>query len=655
MAEKKLAASGGMNDLTSLMSNQGLADLSWLAVNEEEYRAFEALPKQNLDILPELQKAVSMQDGVPHVTPLRPHTVVNRNPSDVLPVSAVDLTSPIRNRVAKLVMAGVPLADLPGRLALEFAHGDIMLAREAIQEVIAERGVLGTVYVDARHFPRAGSDKRERKLAQDLSKGALFVIGGCQGTGNCNCHESGICATFGGKTVVSEVPWGSKVAAHYAQRLASEKRPIDFSGMTSELPIGKREWKERLRAAFLRSPIAPVPDGIKRVHTTLPGKPVEITRADVEAFWARRRVSSTAEPPPSATYMKYARRMMEGHDDTSMLIASGNPELAALASEYGLLGHSYVDIDAVGGCRQALELIRKAGSVKPDFAVRRTASCEHCKCADDGACAEIARTSFIVDRRPQFDMRSFARSLLRGVSKGLISMEQAKVAATNSKKLAAPAWTVLTAKMNLFTPPRKPVAAFSGIPTKAHFSEPAREHERRAPVNPEQVRMSVSHLMNTGLSGKDLVHAVLSTWSKRDLQSIPDVGKKLAADDGVQGVYFIDPTAYPDYGRGCDAGSKTFRKKEGSAPYVQVAAGCTGCTLQTAPGWCSKYAKELIRQVPTQVRRASVEARKKLPVIQPVVENPVEAWQLSSEITVDPQVKLNLGPEIRIPGRSIGD
>ena len=657
MAEKKLDASGGMNDITSLMHNQGLADLSWLAVDEKEYRAYEALPKQNLDTIPELQKAVSMAEGVPHVVPLRPHTIVNRNPSDTLPVSAIDISAPIRNRVARLMMAGLPLEDLPKRLSLEFAHGDIVLAKDAIQDVLRERGLLGNVYVDAKHFPRAASDPKERKLAALLGKDALYVVGGCGGTRGCPCSQTGFCSVFGGKQVVAEVPWGPKVAAHYAPRLAAEKRPMDFSGTAG--------WKERIRAAFLNSPISHDPDGVQRVHTTLPAPEVKVTKADIASFWARRQVSSTAEPAPSPSYMKYAKRMMDGHDDTAILIASGNPELASLASEYGLLGHSYVDVDAIGGCRQALAFIKKAGSITPDFAVRRNASCDHCKCADDGACAEIGKVAFIVDRRPQFDMRSFARSLLRGVTKGTITIEQARVAASNVKANAArswpswrPAsWTVLTAKMNLFVPPKAAAAPFSGIRAPGHFgtTTSALASHVGPQLNAEEVRRSISHLMNTGLTGRALTSAVLSKYSKEDLQSVADVGRRIAAEDGVQGVYFIDPTAYSDYGRGCEAGAKAFRKKEGSAPFVLVASGCTGCMLQTAPGWCSKYSKTLIRQVPTQVRKASAEAKRQLPVLQPTVENPVEKYELSADMDVGPQEKLNLGPEIHIQGHSVGD
>lgn len=645
----------GLGDITKILSNQGISDLSWLSVNEEEYRAFEALPKQNLDIVPELQKALAMEDEVPHVIPLRPHTVVNRNPSDILPVSAVDLTVPIRNRVAKLVMAGVPLTDLPKRLQLEFAHGDIVLAREAIQEVLSERGVLGNVYVDAKHFPRAAFDKKERKLALDLSKDALFVVSGCQGSGNCNCHQSGVCSTFGGKQVVSEVPWGPKVAAHYAPRLASEKRPVDFSGIGSSLPVSGREWKERLRAAFLQSPVASSPDGVKTAWTQQPAAPKKpLTREELDSFLVRRATSDKAEPLPSGEYMKWARRMMQGHDDRDMLVASGNPELAVLAGEFGLLGKTYLDMDALGSCRQALALVRQAGSIAPDFVVRRSATCAHCKCAEDGACAEIGRVSHIVDRRPPADIRSFARALLRATADRRISFDQAKVAAQNAKSLGNAPWTVLTARMNLFVPQKPSTAPYSGYKAVEHHAAATTELSR-IPVDPEELRRSVSHLMNTGLTGSGLRAAVLSKYSARDLQDHSDLGRRLASEDGIQGVYFIDPTAYKDYGRGCTAGSNMFRKKEGSAPYVLASAGCTGCTYQTAPGWCSKYAKELIRQVPTQVRKASLEAKRKLPVVQATVENPVEQFELASEVSLDLGPARDSGPTITIPGHSVGD
>ena len=104
----------GLGDITKLLHNQGVSDLSWLAVDEADYRAAEALPKQNLDIIPEFQKALisDTKEGsldVPRLIPLKPHTIVNRNPlsNDYGQTAPTDQTAPIRNRVAKMVMMGM--------------------------------------------------------------------------------------------------------------------------------------------------------------------------------------------------------------------------------------------------------------------------------------------------------------------------------------------------------------------------------------------------------------------------------------------------------------------------------------------------------------------------------------------------------------------
>jgi len=56
--------------------------------------------------------------------------------------------------------------------------------------------------------------------------------------------------------------------------------------------------------------------------------------------------------------------------------------------------------------------------------------------------------------------------------------------------------------------------------------------------------------------------------------------------------------------------------------------------MQTAPGWCSKYCKDLIRSVPKSVRNAS---KRSLPVIQTAaVENPVDKYELGNEVDVSP-------------------
>jgi hypothetical protein len=667
----------GLGQIDVLMHNQGVSDLSWLNVDELDYHAAEALPKQNLDIIPEFQKALisDTKDGVlnvPQLIPLKPHTIVNRNPlsNDYRQTAPTDQTAPIRNRVAKMVMMGMDNNTIAARLQAEFGIGDIRRATEAIKGVIDERGLLGNVYIDASHFPRACQDPKERKFARTVSKDALFVLGGCDNSNGCNCQKSGICQTFGGKRVVSEVPYNSKVVAHYAPKLASEKRltsPIPVGN--KELPAGSREYKEILRSAFTKAPISLRPEGVKTIQTLKQAAKPVITQQQYDEFW-HRRFSAPTEKAPSPGYIKYARRMMVGHNDVDVIAAAADPEVSQLVSEYGILGKSYLDMDAMGGCKNILALMKHlstAGEMNAaglgidpvdlhlDYVLRRSATCTHCKGAPDGACAQICNFTRIVHSKPPIDKQSFLLALQRAVLQKRLSPDELQNANTRSASIKN--WATATAFVNFKNPPvpaSETVHEYSGHHATVRPLEPSRQETLVAQMDPEEVRRTVSHMMNTGLSGKPLQAALLKRYTRDDLIQVPEVGRKAAKDDGVQGVFFIDPTAYNDYGKGCNIGAQTFRKR--GAPHILAAGSCTGCMLQTAPGWCSKYAKSLIRQVPTQVRMAAVAARRQLPVIQHApVENPVERYELAHELDIEPVKVRAKGPEITIGGPSLDE
>jgi hypothetical protein len=62
--------------------------------------------------------------------------------------------------------------------------------------------------------------------------------------------------------------------------------------------------------------------------------------------------------------------------------------------------------------------------------------------------------------------------------------------------------------------------------------------------------------------------------------------------------------------------------------------------MQTAPGWCSKYSKFLVRKIPDAVVVAAQELREThVPTDDTPVENPVDKYELSSSITVEPDKK----------------
>lgn len=651
----------GLGNLDSILSNQGVSDLSWLAVDEAEYHAAEALPRQNLDIIPELQKALVMgDDRVPQLIPLKPHVMVNRNPSDVPQTSRMDMTIPIRNRVAHLVMTGLPMerlnVEIERRLSAEFSPRDIEIARPAIDEVKSEHGLLGSVYIDASHFPHATNDPKERRLANVLSKNATFVISGCQGKGGCPCHQTGFCLTFGGKRVVDEVPYSRELALHYAPKLESEKRPVDLTHIASGTDtsyVTADEWKERIRSAFNRSAIAMRDGEVRRVQTQYKPVAPTITKSDVESFLDRRTSASGIDALPSATYQKFARRMMDGQDDVLGLKSTTNPELHALAGEFGILGHTYIDVDSAGGCRQALALV-ESKDLQPDFILRRSASCGMCMDAKDGACAQLCQSAKLVHSRPVIDRMAFGKALLRSASQNRLPMEQARQAAQRAPEKAN--WKSLVRQANLYQPKVvQEVTEYTAYRSTAHYGQSGQTDVNVASqIDEEDVRRSVSHMMNMGLTGKKLQETILKQYAREDLVQVPEVGRQASLNDGVQGHYFVDPTAYKDYGKGCDEGSKYFRKR--GAPHVLASSNCTGCNLQTAPGWCSKYAKTMIRQVPTELHDNIVAARRQLPVVQNIpAENPVEKFELASEMVFDVEKPKSRLIEVEIPGGSLDD
>lgn len=631
---KDIEFGNGLGSLDSVLRNQSVSDLSWLAVDEEAYRAAEALPKQNLDIIPELTKAMTYEDDVPHIIPMRPHVIVNPNPLGrdgmnnigiVTGKREEDLVNAVRNRVARMVMQGLPPDHIKSSLEAEFSKPELRVASNAVNEVVGERGLLGNVYINASHFPRCAQSKdADTQFGAKQTKRALFVLAkdNCAG---CVCNRNGQCSSFK-KTIVAAVPYNSQLAAHYLPTLAQEGRVAALVDTTST-----HDWKQRLQTAFLSNVDLPTPDGLKTVATQQPAvAPRRFSDDEIQAHLAA--VKTVKEDSISPGYAKFAKRMMEGRDDRELLVASGDSDLSRLATEYGLLGHTYLDMDAMGGCEKTAKfMLDRFASTNsyPDFVIRRTATCPQCQCMGDGNCARISQVTKIVTSAEVLEKKHFLAALERATAQGRISATMATKAARNVKPGVD--FGNLTAQLNTFTQAVPAAQEYTGS-RQATYTGSMRGEYIRPDVDHEEVRRSISHFMNMGLAGTALKNAVHARYSSLELNTFPsDASLRLASDVGVQGSYYLDPTAYVDYGAGCREGSTIFRRK--GPGNVMASGSCTGCTCQTAPGWCSRYAKNLITSVPQEVRTAS--QRRPLPVVRVAAENPVEKYQLGADLDVD--------------------
>lgn len=633
----------GLGDITDILHNQGpISDYSWLAVDVDEYRKAEALPQQNLDTIPELTAALSQEgdERVPSLIPLKPYEIVNSNPLERnAPNLRPTALTAVQDRVAAYVMSGMGPNQIQSRLQSEFDHKTLAAAKPLTDEIIEERGLLGNVYIDSKRFVKCAQGGKIQQFVNKTAKNAAFVVAKDECSG-CVHNKQNRCGVFK-KYLVSSVPYNKKVFSHYASRLASENRidPRDLVD-TDQSPADVRRV---LQASFLRKPVAreTTPNTIQ--HHPTPAKPV-IGEEEYLSYWTRNAIANSAEKMPSSMYLLIAKKMMTGYVDAHRLAASADAEIQKLSKEYGIIGHTYIDVDAMGGSKATIDFISQTKKC-PDYFLARAAV------SNAPAYTELSKFAPVINHHIPIEKEAFITACKRALYEKRLSSSQLESIISKSPITAD--WKKLTSQVNLFRPVTEPKPIYATPAPKAsmHYGDPGRETTASL-INSEEIRTSIAKLMNTGLYGKALQMAILQRYSRDDLKKVPEIGRQLSASDGVQGIFFIDPAVYSDYGKGCLVGSKQFRKK--GAPYLLVASSCTGCLHQTAPSWCNRYSKRMIRQIPDSVRDQAVELRKaSVNLPQAPIENPVDKFELSSELPVDLNGHKSTAIEINIDSRKI--
>jgi hypothetical protein len=501
-------------------------------------------------------------------------------------------------------------------------------------------GLLGNVYINASHFPRCAQDSEDKDFVLKRTKDAKFIIAKNECSG-CVHNRNGSCANLH-KQLVGALECDNSVLNHYAAKLASSGRL--YNTAFKKVVTGTNDDRKRFLRISFKLPVSVYSESVKTIHqVNKPKKPI-ITNEQIYSVLNKKHEVQTHL---SSQFVSASIHLMKNKDPEAIL-GSADSEVRKLSSELGLLGYTYIDMDALGGCRKTLAFIKNMSNT-PDFVLRRNASCETCKGACDGACSKIQQVIPIVSD-PEITKDNFVLALERAVGRGVITIDNAEKVL--NKLDDKQDWKKLTATVNLLKSKNISQVPYSGSKVSAHYgmSDGSKEIGSNV-VDPEDVRKAISHFMNTGLSGRALYAAVLSRYTKSDIRGVSRIGSKLVQYDGVQGKFFIDPTAYNDYGKGCVTGSKYFRKR--GASNVLVSDSCVGCCLQTAPGWCAKYAKSLVRDIPKEFITEAKNS-KKLPVIATeIVENPVEKYGLDSGISFEPKNVKSDKPNIVLTSKSI--
>lgn len=564
-ASDELARNAIPVELLENQENVSVSDFTWANIGDEYYEQ-EAIPRQNLDMVPELVRNLMVEDGMPV------RFMSEKSMNDVRYAEPVDVSDSVKDHILDVVhryaMAKYPKDLVIKNLNDHFHKDQIKIATSGIKKIRDEWDLIGNVYVDSNRFgKKCYKNKEQKQIVASHAKRALFIIKNdkCEG---CSANVNGECMYYG-KHIVDEVPYNRKTLAAYSLQLKKEGRTPD---------VKSKDIKQSLKIAFKKPVVSKVNNNNAAVHPT-----VMKENTGEKVIQAIRKIRDRKmEKRVSSEYLHAANQIHKG----ILVDLSGatDPDVKQLKSEIGVMGDVYIDIDALGGCDKAMSHVIK-NKITPKYAIRRQSECPICHGEPGGGCDQLSKISTIVNDIPKLYRSDVITVASRLIKSGKLDKDGLMKAASIFEKEGAKS---AISAMKKFGPIERPTSVVNQTQV---VGQQSLNHSNSVVLDPDQVFNFVSHLMNTGLYGKDLIDAILKKYSLNDVKSVNAI-KKLLKYDGVQGYYFIDPTVYPDYGGGCKEGSTLFKRND--VPNVMSGDACVGCTHHSRPGWCNRYGKSLI-------------------------------------------------------------
>lgn len=591
-------------DLTQFFkegSGSGPSKLDWLDVNEKDYQALDRLPKQNLDITPDLKALWSHED--------KPSTSFIPNTGDA-PRTMGDMSQlhgPLRRapedliKTARLaVMQTTDPQKIHHTITSRFDGSMIRAAKVELSEVFAERGLLGRFYVDAADFGdcHTGS-KKASEFVRRFAGEARFVkaktaCGGCihrQATGHCGVFH---------KQIVLDVPYTDELAAQVESMQQAKGRPVQASEGVDP--------KTRIRNAFVGgAPSTPQAAGFSG-RSQQAQKPIEskVSTADqliaVSNLTKKREVEAqqkvaAQQARPIVAMLK--REMLKGRSKGELSQAlrlafderdlrSAQAAWSPVYKEAGLYGALYTTQDSFEDCREGAGFLAKHGSMAK--AVVAGEKCGSCIFNKVGRClmygkpllktAEDLYTPEMV--RQVLDEHKMAGRLPFGAE----HMDWGADPATQLRNIHEAAMSP------------KPVLA-SGVrgTIERAFTGGGQQSFETSEVTKNEIVKAARQYLNEGLYGTDLAAVMRSRFEVRDLAATRNELRLAFAEQGLQGIKYIDPTVYDDYGKGCKTAERLHRSRSG-VKYAKVGSKCDSCVHQTRPGHCSVIGKQLVVEPP---------------------------------------------------------
>lgn len=597
-------------DLTEFMkegSGAGVSNLDWLDVDEKAYQAADTLPKENLDIGPDLQALWAHKD----------ESSIKYVPNTGGPKAMVDLSQahgPVSSsenlvRTARLtIMQTTDARKIRDLLTARFDSTALHQAKSSLASVLAERGLLGRVYVAASDFPdcnRGGNTSAEfvRRHAAD----AKFVVAK-NACGDCLHRQvmaggASHCGVFH-KQIVMDVPFTDALAEEVEKLQMARGHAVEASTAPAKDRIQKAHLAPFTKTASFsghaQTPMAPIQSG--NVEEKLIAV-ASLTKKRDDA--AREKMAADRARPIIATLQ---REMLKGHGPAevahALRLAFDQRDLQETQAhwghifrEAGLYGVIYTTQDSFEDCREGADfLAKRSSSVR---AIVAGTKCDSCIFSKVGRCM------------------MYGRKLIREASEVLTPetvaavIDEHRIAGRLPQHSHRMAWgttpvEALKAIHKAATAPRSlPNGRLRDVVERAFVGE--RRQTQSNDLTKREVIKAARQYLNEGLYGSELGEVLRNRFEVRDIAAAGSELRAVLAEQGLQGIKYVDPTAYDDYGFGCKtAGSK--HRSRAAVRYAKAGDKCGSCVHQTQPGVCSVLSKQLVREVPYVDRLAEQRA-----------------------------------------------
>ncbi len=607
---------GDLGDLTNFLKDGAVADLSWLDVDAKKYREQAVVPKENFETRPDLEALWAHKDEpsaayfVPNVVPVPPFKGGDdiRTMGDMSqahgPLSGTDLLEEDVRKLARVAMMQSPdMNRLRGVLLARFDLQAIQACRRVLAEVIKERGLLGKLYITASDFPDCQTGRKlPSQFVRRYANEAPYVLAkeNCAGCSFAKANPMGgqNCAVFH-KEIVMEVPYSDALAQAVEESQQAKGKDVQATNapprerirlaMLSPDKFGRPAANGSYQGegtAYVRAPVTVAPavahqqliqagDLLKKKHAGL----IQDRKADAVIDFLKREMLKGLDVTDVLKGLKYSFPLAD--------LQATRSQWEPLFKEAGLYGHVYSTQDSFDDCHTGADFLAKHSS--PVRAIVEGPKCGSCIYHKVSRCMLYGRP-VVSSPEAIYTPETVAAVILENTTADRLSPLDGKVASSTGTPRDQ-----LKAIHRYIRRDGLPIAAAAGRMDILRGFYGNRPQTPTDPLMKPEI-VAARRFLNEGLYGEKLRLALRLKFEPSALVAVQQELRPFLAEQGLQGIYYVDPSVYNDYGSGCEEAMRLHRAR--GIRYAKFGPKCAGCVLQTQPGFCSKLNKELVVEPP---------------------------------------------------------